>query len=234
MNKLSIILIAIFASVSFTSCDDEVDAPNVLEIYNGYYISGDATPFSGLETGGGMVAGNVVGQATKFLDLSNGNIVITHENNSTAEQPNTTSFGLNSADELVIDGDVINFAETAGKYFFRIDTTAKSISHVAIESWGAIGSATPGGWGEDTNMTLESSDNGEYIYTVTVDLIGGEWLKFRANDQWAPQFGVVDGSLSLRLFDSESDPGSIQVPESGNYTIKLILGTKFDYELKKN
>lgn len=234
MNKLTILILAIVASVSLLSCDDEVDAPLVMEIYNGYYVSGDATPFAGLENGGAMVPGNVVGQATKFLDLSSGNIVVTHESNSTAELPNTTNFGLNAADEFVVDGDAIGFNETAGKYFFRVDTTAKSISYVEISSWGAIGSATPGGWGEDTDMTLESSDNGEYIYTVTLDLIGGEWLKFRANDQWAPQFGVVDGSLSLRLFESESDPGSIQVPESGNYTVKLILGTSFNYELNKN
>lgn len=234
MNKLTILILAIVASVSLFSCDDEVDAPQVMEIYNGYYISGDATPFPELENGGLMVPGSVVGQATKFMELAAGSILVSQENNSTAELPNSTKFGMNSADEFVIDGDAINFSDTPGTYFFRTDTTSKSVSFVAINSWGAIGSATPGGWGEDTDMSLESSENGEYIYSVSLDLIGGEWLKFRANDQWAPQFGVVDGSLSLRLFESESDPGSIQVPESGNYTVKLILGTKFDYELTKN
>ena len=234
MNKLTILLIAALASLFVCSCDNEVDAPKVLEIYSGYYVYGDATQFSGVDNYGIMVNGSVVGQATKFMALGAGNLIVSQENNSTADLPNSTVFGLNSADEFVVGGDPIAFANSPGNYFFRSDTIAKTVSFVTIDSWGIIGSGTPGGWDEDTNMALESSDNGEFVYTVTADLVGGEWLKFRANDQWAPQFGLTDGSLALRLFDSESDPSSIQVPESGNYTVKLILGAEFKYEINKN
>lgn len=234
MNKLMILILVAFVSVLSYSCDDEVDAPQVLEIYNGYFVYGEATQFSGLENNAIMVNGSAVGQATKFMALGAGNLIVSQENNSTADLPNSTVFGLNSADEFVVGGDPIAFANSPGNYFFRSDTIAKTVSFVTIDSWGIIGSGTPGGWDEDTNMALESSDNGEFVYTVTADLVGGEWLKFRANDQWAPQFGLTDGSLALRLFDSESDPSSIQVPESGNYTVKLILGAEFKYEINKN
>lgn len=234
MNKLTILLIAALSSLFVCSCDDEVDAPKVLEIYSGYYVYGDATQFTGVDNYGIMVNGSVVGQATKYLTLSSGSIIVSQENNSTADMPNSTVFGVNSADEFILGGDPISFSDVAGNYFFRSDTTANTVVFVAVDSWGIIGSGTPGGWGEDTNMTLESSDNGVFVYTVTADLVGREWLKFRANDQWAPQFGVTDGSLALRLVESDSDPGSIQIPESGNYTVKLILGAGFKYELNKN
>lgn len=233
MNKITLLSIAILSSFFITSCDDEVDLPPVLEIFDGYYIQGDATPYAGLDNNGLMIDGNAEGQATKYLNLKSGSITVTREKNSTKENPNSTTFGLNGDGEFVEGGNAIACTQTPGYYFFRSDVEAKSIDYVAINSWGVIGSATPGGWGEDTDMALVSSDNGVYVYSVDVELKGGEWLKFRANDQWAPQFGVKDGKFALRLYDSEDDPGSIKVEESGLYTVKMTLGAAFKYELIK-
>jgi hypothetical protein len=51
------------------------------------------------------------------------------------------------------------------------------------------------------------------VFTVTLDLVAGEW-KFRANDGWDYNFG---GSLTALTVGGDN----IAVAEAGNYTITL-------------
>ncbi len=55
-----------------------------------------------------------------------------------------------------------------------------------IESIGIIGSATPNGWDSDTNMVQDASDTS--LWTLELFLTDGE-AKFRANDDWAMNWG---------------------------------------------
>ena len=57
-----------------------------------------------------------------------------------------------------------------------------------ITTVGIIGSATPGGWDADTDMTQDAMDTA--IWTINIDLVAGE-AKFRANDDWAINWGDV-------------------------------------------
>jgi hypothetical protein len=55
-----------------------------------------------------------------------------------------------------------------------------------ITSIGLIGSATPNGWDSDTNMIQDATDTS--LWTLDIFLTDGE-AKFRANDDWAMNWG---------------------------------------------
>lgn len=100
-----------------------------------------------------------------------------------------------------------------GDYYFTLDLSNPNAYTYTANTWGLIGSATPGGWDSDQNMTWDAFDQS---LTVTVDLVVGE-IKFRANDGWDINLG---GPLNALV------PGGDNIPigEAGNYTIKLFLG----------
>jgi hypothetical protein len=58
---------------------------------------------------------------------------------------------------------------------------------------GLIGSASPGDWGTDTDMRLNDPERiDKNTWTLTVFLKGGKEVKFRANDDWAVNWGAAD------------------------------------------
>lgn len=97
-----------------------------------------------------------------------------------------------------------------GFYMMEVDWVAMAYKHTLIETVGIIGSATPGGWDADTDMTYDNVDNS---WNLTVDLTDGE-IKFRANHAWDINWG---GSIAEPTFNA----GNITVP-AGNYTIKFM------------
>lgn len=116
-----------------------------------------------------------------------------------------------------------------GLYRLRANTTSMTWSAVKINTFGIIGDATPAGWGASTPMIFNPA-NGSW--SLTVDLVGGKFMKFRANNDWAINFGdntPADGK-------PEYDGDNIPVALSGNYTITLNIGIagNYTYKLKKN
>jgi hypothetical protein len=120
-------------------------------------------------------------------------------------------------------------AQTAGVFLIRANTQNMTWSNYKINTWGIIGSATPGGWGASTPMTFNA---GAGTWTVTANLLGGQEIKFRANDDWAVNFG--DDSPR----DNKPDYGGSNIPVAadGNYTITLDIGTagNYNYTIRKN
>ncbi len=114
--------------------------------------------------------------------------------------------------------------------FYRVRVNMNDFSYSVTEvNWGIIGSATPGDWGEDTNMTLKSNAKGEYTWAADITLKDGE-MKFRANDGWDINFGDDGANGSLEY------GGSNIAMSAGNYHIELILNsaTGFTYTITKN
>ncbi|RMG27177.1 MAG: hypothetical protein D6730_07770 [Bacteroidetes bacterium] len=67
------------------------------------------------------------------------------------------------------------------------------------------------------------------MWRITLDLQAGE-VKFRANDDWAINFGDDDGNGSL-----EYGGANIVIAEAGNYTIDLMLSVQdYTYQIVKN
>ncbi len=103
----------------------------------------------------------------------------------------------------------------------RIEDNLKDLTYAITETnWGLIGDATPGGWDTDTDMTYNPDEN---AWELSVDLVGGLNIKFRANDDWAINLG--DDATDALL---EYNGANITIPGNGNYTVKLYLG-KQDY-----
>ncbi len=107
-----------------------------------------------------------------------------------------------------------NLTATPGYYKINVDLNTKTYSVVKTD-WGLIGSATPGGWGSDTNMEFDPLTK---EWKMIVELGAGE-IKFRANDGWDINLGDngADGIL-------EYGGNNIVVAEAGKYEIKLKLG----------
>ncbi len=98
----------------------------------------------------------------------------------------------------------------------NLTTEVENIVEVieAFESIGVIGSATPGGWNTDTDMTKDAED--PCVWTISgITLIDGE-AKFRANNEWTVNWGAGDfpGGTGTQ------DGANIPVP-AGEYNVTL-------------
>lgn len=140
-----------------------------------------------------------------YLD---GEFKFTKERNWAAEY-NYGSFSTFS-DGLTVGGDNNISIATAGFYQIKADVVKGELTTTAT-TWGLIGSATTGGWDNDTQMDYNPTDES---WSVTTDLAAGEF-KFRANGEWKIDVG---GSV-----DNLSPGGANIAATAGNYTIKLYL-----------
>lgn len=130
----------------------------------------------------------------------------------------------NNPGTIIQDGERDVTVTESGFYLIRIDFNDKGIALTKTD-WGLIGSSTPGGWDNDTNMTFQN----DFEWTITIDLVAGA-IKFRANDNWDINFGDNDADGSL-----EGGGSDIMVDEDGNYTVTMKLYPDgYTYDLIKN
>lgn len=93
-------------------------------------------------------------------------------------------------------------------YAITLDLSTPNEYTYSVNRWGLIGSATPNGWDSDQNMSWDEAGR---VFTITLDLVAGE-MKFRANDDWAVNYGGDLNALS-------AGGANITIAEDGNYTI---------------
>jgi hypothetical protein len=91
-------------------------------------------------------------------------------------------------------------------------TTLKVTAYPSWPNWGIIGSATPTGWGSDTNMDYSLATK---LYSITIPMLVGEY-KFRLDDAWTFNFGDNGNNLGL-------DEGGANIPITiaGSYRITV-------------
>ncbi|GIV35909.1 MAG: hypothetical protein KatS3mg032_0288 [Cyclobacteriaceae bacterium] len=83
-------------------------------------------------------------------------------------------------------------------------------------SVGIIGSATPGGWLSDIDMRLNDPTGVDRsTWTVTVYLLGGQVVKFRALDSWDTNWGSSDFPSGTGVQDGPNIP----IPTDGYYKV---------------
>ena len=114
------------------------------------------------------------------------------------------------------DAANITMTEEAGYYKVDVDLESKSYVLTPITTIGIIGSASPKGWDSDVDMTYvpynaETKELG-YWEAKDITLASGE-IKFRANDDWAINWGGDVNALT-------QGGGNISV-DAGTYDIKL-------------
>lgn len=116
--------------------------------------------------------------------------------------------------ELSTDGGAGNLTvATPGLYWCDVNPVSLTYSLTLVESYGIVGSATPGSW--DSSTPLTPSD--DYLtWTGTVTLTDGAF-KFRANDKW-------DVNLGGELDNLTAGGPDINWTEPGTYVVTLNLG----------
>ena len=102
---------------------------------------------------------------------------------------------------------VVTFNSNSGAYYFDVDSDI-----------GIIGSATPGGWDNDTDMYIDPTDTNQYY--ITLDLVVGE-AKFRQNDAWAVNWGAADFPSGVAIQDGPNVP----IAKAGTYEITFDKST---------
>lgn len=108
-----------------------------------------------------------------------------------------------------ITGPTTSAPYTRENFQVTADLNSNTIAY-ELNSWGIIGSATAGGWGDDTVMKFNNTTK---KWTITgVVLTSGEF-KFRKNHNWGTNLGGSGGNLT-------SGGGNIAVA-AGTYTITL-------------
>ena len=136
------------------------------------------------------------------------------------------NWGDTGADGMLDAGGDDIFLGDAGVY--RFSANINDLTHSSLRTdWGVIGNATPGGWDNDTDMTY---DPGTGLWSVDIDLIADNFIKFRANDGWDVNLGDDNTDAAM-----EYGGADIPITESGNYTVTLDLtNAVYTYTLTKN
>jgi len=144
-------------------------------------------------------------------------------------------FGSAGPGALGNGGPNLTISSGAGVYLLKANTTAMTWSATKINKFAVTGSATPLGWpagpggtpGQDQTMNFDPATR---TYTITLNLTAGE-LKFRANNDWAINFGDSNND-NIPDFNAPN----IAIQSAGNYTITLDLseGGNYAYLIKKN
>lgn len=120
------------------------------------------------------------------------------------------NYGSDAADGNLVGGANIP-ATVAGVYAFTLDLSHPNAYTYSANRWGIIGDAIPvTGWNSDQKMAWDATNK---VLKITVDLAVGAF-KFRANDDWAVNFG---GSLNALT----KEGANIAITAAGNYTITL-------------
>ncbi|HYG38976.1 MAG TPA: SusE domain-containing protein [Cytophagales bacterium] len=146
-----------------------------------------------------------------------------HINYGNAGDGNLTPDGL--AEGLKVDAP--------GFYKFNVNTKDMTYTAVLIETWGLIGTASPGSWDVSTAMDFDEATG---LWTKTIDLAAGA-LKFRANNGWDINYGPQDSNALVGNL-TQTD-AAIDIKEAGNYTISLDFNTTtesllYKYTVTKN
>jgi starch-binding outer membrane protein SusE/F len=136
-----------------------------------------------------------------------------------------TNYGDTGADgTLERNGDDIVAAGGVGLYRLKVDLNESKYEQTQT-NWGIIGNAT-GSWDVDKDLTYDPVTN---KLSITLDLVAGE-IKFRANDDWAINFGDDGDNRSM-----EYNGANIKITQPGNYTVELSLDRAvYRYKLTKN
>ena len=264
ISRLSVLLALCAIIFTSTSCgDDEVVIPVVegINVADGFYmakIGTDTTTtttdvltaesveddgFSS-QTRAGFVANYIWMEGGTYIlaEIANKEIVKTLGGTATTETDMGSGCNFNDYDVVALTDGGAGFSVSAGLYKVTYDAMTSEMIIYKIETPGIIGSATPGGWGSDTQLTGSVDANGGSWSVSDVILREGEY-KLRFNCRWNldrridPAAGF-DPSNGYQLFTnfggSAADPlpgndgSNIPIAESeeGIYTIDATWSGK--------
>lgn len=210
-------------SSNFTPFEAIINYPMV-------YVPGSYQGWAPGAENGRLYSYNFNSQYGGIVRLINGTNATTEFKITNAPDWNHTNWGgtltqTGSNYSGTLDASGGNFLVNAACYVLAVDVNALTISLTKTEDWGIIGSAVPPfNWSVDVDMFYNGQRK---MWEITADFNAGEF-KFRANDDWAVNYGDngADGSL-------EQGGANITLTTAGNYTIRFDP-VKLTYTVKKN
>ncbi len=241
--KLSWLLI--IALVSFTACKDDDDngGDNPTPVEDGIYVIGEGTALTATDAKGMMkVTRNEVTQEdrSQLLEIyiavkaaGTFNIVEVSGSVTKTYGPDSDFAIVSEADRDgdepkvdfwrggVLETDAKFTVSDAGLYHIVMDKELMKVA-VAPVKWGVIGGATPGGWGENTEMPSASFDLNTMTFEVAeVTLLENEW-KFRYSDGWKiildADYDLGDGKKGVKVNTNYGGAVDALVPGGANIT----------------
>jgi hypothetical protein len=109
-------------------------------------------------------------------------------------------------------------APAEGSYKITLNTNNNTYE-IVKSSWGVIGSATPGGWDNDTNLRYNNSTK---VWEAVIILTTGD-IKFRYNDEWGVNYGGGAGVLTSGGSDIPVTAGTYKLTlDIENLTYSLV------------
>ncbi|MEL6534831.1 MAG: SusF/SusE family outer membrane protein [Bacteroidota bacterium] len=143
---------------------------------------------------------------------------------TTQDWDTNDEFGTDGAGGVVLGGPNIPSPAEAGEYLVIINTSTLGLEFRSTTNRVfMVGDATAGGW-VNTAATL-AFRNGDFEYTYTGFFNAGSFKFLTTLGQWAPQYGINDGSLFFRATESDPDPGNWSIADAGYYTITINVVT---------
>lgn len=129
-------------------------------------------------------------------------------------------YGANGNGVIQLGSDTDFSVPAAGSYQITVNLNTLTWSAVPY-TFGIIGTATAGGWDNDTDMTYDHINK---RWTFTGSLVPGA-LKFRLNDAWTTNYGsangengeITNGSVLL------DNSGAHSINEAGSYTVTFSI-----------
>lgn len=207
-NMFKLTLLVLMAAMVIVSCKKDEDEPTdpPIVVLDGYYVFGAGTAATALNDNGIMsVAKNEVTQEDRaelmeiYMAVSAGadgfNIVMVSGATQTTYGP-----GADFAEVAAADLDAEepqaglwrgSLAETTDKftvptdglYHIAFDTELMIVVMAKVE-WGAIGGATPGGWGGSTPLPMGAFDLNMINFEIDeITMLENEW-KYRYSNGW--------------------------------------------------
>lgn len=251
MKKVSFISMCIAALfMSFTSC--KKDDPIITEVVeDGFYVSGDATPYATLTINGQLKSTTVEndnnvareGLVEKYVALETGktfSITLVSGTTKSILGPGADFASVDQvagADEMgaaIQKGKYVTTGgsftvPTSGLYHIVIDKLTTSLVIMPVSSWAIIGGATPLGWSDNVMAAKGAFSKDSMVFEVTdITLLAGDF-KFRHSGAWK-QTIVADPLIKVNTnFGgtlSALVPGGANIPfvkaDNGKYTVKAV------------
>jgi hypothetical protein len=115
------------------------------------------------------------------------------------------------------------FVPAAGHYLLKANTNNNTWSGTKINTWGVTGDFN--GWGADVPMTYNATTK---TWTATINAPTAGGFKFRANNDWAINFGDTGADLIL-----DYNGGNIAItPGSHVITLNLSIPGNYTYSIQ--
>lgn len=247
ISYLSLALLAIFGG-----CSDNENWTIVTDVQPGVYITGSATVYSGAAPASALKVVKLDGDPKEYSEIvgiytwlkSSGEFKIS----MVSEINKPVEYGKG---EVVTSGDAIEIAVLTesgeafkvakdGLYNIVVNTTLKQINILPVKL-GAIGAATPQGWGGESTLGEATFDENALSVTYSGNIImsPGEY-KFRYSGDWGYHIDY-DGTTKARLYTDLGLAGNNVAPlteggfselKPGGKNISTEIGGEFEFTIK--